>query len=209
MHAIERVTVTDCEIINRGNVDANPGEITHLLAEWRAGTPGALEALTPLIYDELKMMAAAYMRREPSSHTLQPTALVHEAYLRLAGNDGTAWDNRAHFYGIAARLMRQVLVDHARKHLTKKRGDGLRPVLLTEAVASASSNAAEFIAVNTALDELLKLDERKARAVELRYFGGLNIEETAAALQVSTMTIQRDLRFAEAWMLGQLGGQQS
>ncbi len=190
-------------------MDADPGEITHLLAEWRAGSPGALEALTPLIYGELKTIAAACMRREPTNHTLQPTALVHEAYLRLAGNGGTGWDNRSHFYGIAARLIRQVLVDHARKHLTKKRGDGGRPVLLTEAVASVSSNAAEFIAVNTALDELLKLDERKARAVELRYFGGLSVEETAAALQVSAMTIQRDLRFAEAWMLGELGGQQS
>lgn len=138
------------------------------------------------------------MRRERPGHTLEPTAVVHEAYLRLVRQGGTVWENRAHFYGIASRLMRQVLVDHARKHLSEKRGDGAKPVALSEAIASASSSAAEFIDLNSALDRLAKLDERKARAVELHYFGGLNMDETAGLLQVSTMTVQRDLRFAEA-----------
>jgi RNA polymerase sigma-70 factor (ECF subfamily) len=185
-------------------MDALPGEITRLLGEWRAGKPGALEALTPLVYDELKSIASAYMRREASEHTLQPTALVNEAYLRLAGDQGLSLNSRSHFYAIAARLMRQVLVDHARRHLSGKRGGGMKAVPLNEAVAFVSSDAASFIALNSALDRLQKLDERKARAVELRYFGGLSVDETASALNVSTLTIYRDLRFAEAWMLNEL-----
>lgn len=190
--------------LDRENVSEPIGDITELLAQWRAGTPGALEALTPLIYGELKTMAAAYMRREPLNHTLQPTALVHEAYLRLVGSGEGNWEDRSHFYCIAARLMRQVLVDHARKHLTKKRGDGLRPIELTDAIAGASLNVEEFLALNTTLDQLFELDKRKGRAVELRYFGGFSIEEIGAVLQVSTMTIQRDLRFAEVWMRAEM-----
>jgi RNA polymerase sigma-70 factor (ECF subfamily) len=186
-------------------VDEAPGEVTRLLNEWRTGNTGALDALTPLIYGELKNIASSYMRRESTTHTLQPTALVHEAYMRLAGEEGPAWDNRSHFYAIAARLMRQVLVDHARRHLTGKRGGGAKAVPLTDAIAFVTSNAADFIAVNTALDRLLAMDERKARAIELRYFGGLSLEETASTLKISAMTVQRDLRFAEAWMLSQLG----
>lgn len=151
-------------------------------------------------------MAASYMRRERVGHTLEPTAVVHEAYLRLSRQGGNAWENRSHFYGIASKLMRQVLVDHARKHLTGKRGEGARPVALTEAIAFAPSGAADFIDMNTALDRLARLDERKARAVELHYFGGLNMDETASLLKVSTVTIQRDLKFAEAWLLGELSG---
>src|SRR5262249_44718184 len=111
-----------------------PGEITRLLADWNAGKPGALEALTPLVYEELRIVASAYMRRESGSHTLQPTALVHEAYMRIAGEAGIEWHSRGHFYSIASRLMRQVLVDHARKHLTGKRGEGMRTVAINEAV---------------------------------------------------------------------------
>ena len=185
----------------------NPrGDITSLLADWQGGDAAALEALTPLIYEELRSMASSYMRRERAGHTLEPTAVVHEAYLRLSRQGGTAWENRSHFYGIASKLMRQVLVDHARKHLTGKRGTGAKPVALTEAIAFAPSGAADFIDMNSALDRLAQLDERKARAVELHYFGGLNMEETAALLKVSAVTIQRDLKFAEAWLLGELGG---
>ena len=188
------------------SVDALPGEITHLLREWRAGNAGALDALTPYIYEQLRVLAAAYLRRERPGHTLQPTALVHETYLKLASNERPDWENRAHFYGIAARLMRQILVDHARKHLSAKRGQALRRIPLSEAVAFANHNAAEFIALNMALDKLAAINQRKARMVELRYFGGLGVEECAALLGVSSMTAHRDLRFAEAWLFHELSG---
>ncbi len=186
--------------------DALPGEITHLLREWRAGSAGALDALTPYIYEQLRSIAAAYLRRERPGHTLQPTALVHETYLKLAANDRPDWENRAHFYGIAARLMRQILVDHARKHLSAKRGQALRRIPLTETVAFANSHAAEFIALNVALDKLSEISDRKARVVELRYFGGLSVDECASLLGVSSMTAHRDLRFAEAWLFHELSG---
>ena len=189
-------------------MDEAPGEVTRLLLEWRAGNEAALEAVTPFIYSELKTMAASYMRRERDGHTLQPTALVHEAYLRLAGKGGPAWEDRTHFYSIAARLMRQILVDHARKHLTGKRGQGLRAVTLNEAVLLGPYNAEQFIGISTALDRLAKLDERKARAIELRFFGGLTVEEIAAILKISVMTVNRDLRFAESWLFSELGGKQ-
>ncbi len=188
--------------------DPDPGEITQRLQAWRAGVPGAQDALLPQIYNELKQIAGGYMRRERAGHTLQPTALVNEAWMRLAGANHPDWENRRHFYCIAARLMRQVLVEHARRHLTAKRGQGLKPVPLTEAASYSMENAEQFVALNDALDALGRLDERKTQVVELRYFGGLSMEETAAELDISINTVNRDLRFAEAWLQNELNGRQ-
>ncbi|WP_238325992.1 sigma-70 family RNA polymerase sigma factor [Bryobacter aggregatus] len=187
-------------------IAADHGEITQLLQDWREGRPDAVDALVPFIYRELHQLANSYLRREKSSHTLQPTALVNEVYLRLAGGSVPAWESRKHFYGVAARLMRQVLVDHARKHLAGKRGDGAVVLSLDEALVYSKQNAAEFTALDEALERLAEFDERKARAIELRYFIGLTVEEMAQVLEVSPVTVQRDLRFATAWLSEQLGG---
>lgn len=186
--------------------DPDDGEITRRLQAWRAGVPGAEDALLPQIYHELKVIAGKYMRRERSGHTLQPTALVNEAWVRLAGANHPDWENRRHFYCIAARLMRQVLVEYARKHLSAKRGMGAVVLPLTEAAQYSEENAAQFVALDDALEALGRMDERKTRVVELRYFGGLSMEETAAELGVSVNTVRRDLRFAEAWLQSELQG---
>jgi RNA polymerase sigma factor (TIGR02999 family) len=184
---------------NRKN--ANPNGIRHRLAaklERREGE--ALEQLLPLIYEELHDLASGYLRRERSGHTLQPTALVNEAYLRLANAARPEFKNRHHFFGVAARRMRQVLVDHARKHMTEKRGSGVAAWPLNEARSPATGRAAEFIALDDALDALARFDARKAKAVELRFFGGLLVEETAEILGISGVSVIRDIRFAEAWL---------
>jgi RNA polymerase sigma factor (TIGR02999 family) len=174
-------------------------EVTRLLREWANGNESALEALTPLVYAELRHLAESYLRREQHpGHTLQPTAVVHEAYLRLLGQTPPKWEDRAHFYGIAARLMRQILVDHARqRHAGKRAG---RKVPLEEVVNLHQERGADLVALDTALGELEKIDPRKCLAIELHYFGGLSMEETAQALKVSTITVRRDLRAAEAWL---------
>ena len=178
-----------------------PGEVTRLLNAWSAGDREALERLLPLVYGELRRCAGAYLRRERAGHTLQPTALVHEAYLKLVGGAPISWKDRAHFYGVAARAMRQVLVDHARAHAAGKRGAGQFLVGL-DAAASASTppRSLDLLDLDRALSKLAALDERQSRLVELRLFGGLTIEESAEVLKVSHMTVSRDWKHAEAWL---------
>ena len=172
--------------------------VTQLLAQWANGDQQALNDLTPIVYKELRLLAASYLRKERQGHTLQPTALVNEAYLRLVDHKNPNWQNRAHFFGVAARLMRQILVDHARRRHAGKRA-GLT-VSLDEAVSFQQERGAELVALDLGLSALEKLDARKCKAVELRYFGGLSMEEIAQALDVSPVTVRRDLRMAEAWL---------
>lgn len=181
------------------------GDITRLLREWRGGNASALDEMVPHIYGELRELANSCLRRERSTHTLQPTALVNEVYLRLAGRSAPNLDNRKQFYAIAARLMRQILVDHARRHLAVKRGEGVTVLSLDQPLAYTVAQASEFSALDEALDELAKLDQRKARVIELRYFGGLTVEEISGVLGVAEITIHRDVRFATAWLAEQLG----
>jgi len=177
-------------------------EVTRLLAEWAHGDQLALEKLTPLIYGELRQLAAGYLRKERRDHTLQPTALVHEAYLRLVDQRNPDWQSRSHFYGVAARLMRQILVDHARRRQAGKRGGENVP--LEETVSFAPERSADMVSLDDSMNALEKLDARKCRAVELRYFGGLSMEEIAQTLDVSVITVRRDLRMAEAWLHQQM-----
>jgi len=173
-------------------------EVTLLLAEWGKGNQKALDELTPFVYRELRQLAASYLRKERPGHTLQPTALVHEAYLRLVDQTNPNWQNRSHFYGVAARLMRQILVDLARRRKAHKRA-GLQ-VPLVQVVTFQPSRSQDLIALDDGLAALENIDPRKCRAVELRYFAGLPMEEIAQALEVSVMTVRRDLRMAEAWL---------
>jgi len=179
-------------------------EVTLLLAEWAKGNQNALNELTPLVYSELRQLAAAYLRRERQGHTLQPTAVVHEAYLRLVDQTSPNWQNRSHFYGVAARLMRQILVDHARRKHARKRG-GLK-VPLESAVSFQDGLKPDLLALDNGLTALEKIDPRKCRAVELRYFGGLSMDEIAQALDVSAVTVRRDLRMAETWLHREMQG---
>ena len=173
-------------------------EVTLLLAKWAKGNQEALNELTPLVYKELRQLAASYLRKERQGHTLQPTALVHEAYLRLVDQSNPSWQNRSHFYGVAARLMRQILVDHARRKQASKRAG--QNVPLEDAVSFHKERSRDLVALDTSLTALEKIDQRKCKAVELRYFGGLSTEEIAQALEVSSNTVLRDLRLAEAWL---------
>jgi RNA polymerase sigma-70 factor, ECF subfamily len=173
--------------------------VTRLLRDWRGGDHAALDELMPMVYAELHKLAAAYLRREQPGHTFRPTDLVSEAYLRLAEGGPVELSDRVHFYAIAARVMRQILVDSARRRAASKRGSGERPVTLEEAIAS-DQHPEDLVALDEALTALAKLDERKARTVELFYFAGLTQDEVALALEVHVNTVQRDLRFAEAWI---------
>ena len=175
-------------------------EVTRLLIDWGNGDKGALERLTPLVYDELRALARRYMRRERAGHTLQTTALVNEAYLRLVQQKDVHWQNRAHFFGIAAQLMRRILIDHARSHHRARRGGGAFKLPLDEAALVSGERAAELIALDDALRDLEAVDPRKGRIIELRFFGGLSLEETAQALGVSSMTVLRDWRMTKAWL---------
>ena len=172
--------------------------VTELLRDWRAGDQRAADQLLPLVYDELRALAAGYMQRERRGHTLRPTDLIGEAYVRLAAGSQPTWDDRSHFFAIAARTMRQVLVDHARKHGAQKRGAGEQAVTFDDDIAV--DRPAELLALDEALDELTALDHRKARAVELHYFGGLTHEEVARELGVHVNTVSRELKLAEAWI---------
>ena len=185
----------------------NDQDVTGLLRAWRAGDAAAGERLLPIVYAELHRRAAAAMRREDAGHTLQPTALVNEAYMRLVGQRQAEWQNRSQFYGIAAQLMRRILIDHAREHLAAKRGGGAKQVTLSgvEAVAD-SDDAVEVLALHDALEKLAVLDERQARIVELRYFAGLSVEEAAAALEISPATVKREWATARAWLKRELAG---
>ena len=178
----------------------SPREITQLLLAWRNGEAAALAQLTPLVYQELHKLAHGYLNRERPGHTLQPTALIHEAYLRLVEQNVEHWQSRAHFYGVAAHLMRQILVEHARSRNAGKRGGGAVKLALEEALDYAPEQAAELVALDDALASLAARDERKCRVIELRYFGGLSVEETAQVLGVSIPTVVRDQRMAQAWL---------
>jgi RNA polymerase sigma-70 factor, ECF subfamily len=176
-----------------------PNEITPLLLRWSQGDQAALTQLLPVVYEELRKLAQSYLRRERPDHTLQPTALINEAYLRLVKQDFPEWQSRRHFFGVAAQLMRQVLVEHARARAAGKRGSGQK-FSLEEALTFSDERAAELLALDDALLALAKFDERKVRIIELRYFGGLSLEETAEALGLSVTTIGHEMRLARAWL---------
>ncbi|HTQ54950.1 MAG TPA: sigma-70 family RNA polymerase sigma factor [Bryobacteraceae bacterium] len=180
------------------------GEATRLLQSWSKGNTRALDRLIPLVYDELHSLAAQYLRRERPGHTLQPTALVNEAYLRLVDQRDVQWQSRAHFMGVAARMMRRILVDHARRRGRVKRGSGKQVVSLDEALTLTDEKVGGLIALDEALTALSAFDARKGRVVELRYFGGLSNDEMAEVLQVSTMTVMRDWKLAKAWLYQQV-----
>ena len=183
---------------------SDPGQVTQLLARWGRGDQSALDELTPLVYTELRNVADAYVRRERPGHTLQATALVNEAYLRLIGQKHGRWEGRKHFYGIAARLMRQVLVEHARKHKAEKRGGGRVAVTLDHYDQVANTPDVDILAVHEALERLGRFDEQQARIVELRFFGGLSIEEAAETLGVGHATVEREWAMARAWLRNEL-----
>jgi RNA polymerase sigma-70 factor (ECF subfamily) len=189
-------------------------DLTGLLIEWRAtGDRAALDRLTPLVYDEIRRIAHRYVQREREGHTLQTTALINEAYLRLVGSENIDWQNRAHFFAVTAQVMRHILIDHARRRRYVKHGGEAQHVpfdlAMSEAVQMSQPRAAELVALDEALDELAKIDPRKSRVVELRYFGGLSLEETADVLDVSVMTVRRDWRAAKAWLYKQVMSDES
>lgn len=175
-------------------------EITWFLLRWSRGDRAALDQLMPVVYEELHKLAQGYLRRERPDHTLQPAALINEAYLRLVRQDFPEWQSRKHFYGVAAQLMRQILVEYARARAAGKRGGAGQKFSLDEALTISGGKAAEFIALDDALRALAKFDKRKVRIIELRYFGGLSLAETAAALGISIPTIGREMRLACAWL---------
>lgn len=179
---------------------SSQGEATRLLQSWNKGDTGALDRLIPLVGDELRNLAAQYLKRERPNHTLQPTALVNEAYLRLIDQREVRWQSRAHFIGVAAQMMRRILVDHARHRDRVKRGSGRQRVSLDEALTMTDERTEGLIALDEALTALAALDARKSRVVELKYFGGLSVDEMAELLQVSTMTVMRDWKMAKAWL---------
>ncbi len=179
-------------------------EVTLLLSALTRGDDGAATKLIPVVYAELRRLAASYMRRERQDHTLQATALVHEAFLKLVEQRSVNWQSRAHFFGVAAQLMRRILIDHARGHLRQKRGGEHRKVSLDEAFIFSEQQSAELLAVDESLSRLAKLDERQGRIVELRFFGGLSVEEAAEVLGVSPKTVKRDWSIAKAWLYADL-----
>ena len=179
-------------------------EITQLLAAWSEGDEAAFERLVPLVYAELKRMARRHMFRESEEHVLQTTALVHEAYLKLVSQKNAKWQNRAHFFAVSSQQMRRILVDAARSRLRQKRGADAPVISLDDAPTLSASRAAEFVALDDALEELAKLDARRARVVEMRYFGGMSVEEAASALKLSVDTVMRDWKAAKAWLHMQL-----
>ena len=183
---------------------ASSPEITALLAAWGNGDQAALDLLMPLVYDELRRMAHRYLGRERVGHTLQSAALVNEAYLKLLGERQMDWQNRAHFFAVAAQAMRQILVDYARTRNRDRRGGGAQRVSLVEALSVASEETAELVALDDALNGLAAFDERKSKVAELRFFGGLSVEETAEVLHVSSVTVMREWRLAKAWLYREL-----
>ena len=184
----------------------SPRDVTALLGDWSRGNRTALDQLLPLVYAELRRVAARQLRNERADHTLQPTALVHEVYIRLVDQRQVDWQNRAHFFGVAAHVMRRILVDHARRHGASKRGEGVRCVSIDEAKdVAAASNDIPIVALDYALDRLEKVDSALAKIVELRAFGGLTIEQAAHVLSVSPSTVKRDWRTAKAWLNRELG----
>ncbi|HET6893363.1 MAG TPA: sigma-70 family RNA polymerase sigma factor [Pyrinomonadaceae bacterium] len=184
---------------------SQPNQVTRLLINWRHGDKAALDDLMPLVYHELRKLASGYLKSERRDHTLQPTALIHEAYLRMVDQSLPQWQNRAHFYGVAARLMRQILVDHARTRRASKRGGEQPKVALEDAPPIFThEDATSLLILDEALMKLAAFDERKSRVVEMRAFGGMSVEDTACALGVSEPTVKRDMRLAQAWLRREL-----
>ncbi len=181
-------------------------EITQLLAEWRDGNQAALDELYPLVYDELHRLARRYMSRERKGHTLQTTALINEAYVRLVDQRNVQWANRSHFFAISAQIMRRILIDHARRQAYAKRGGGARQVSLEETATVVHGDLSEFLRLDEALKSLAELDPRRSQVVELKYFGGLNNDEIAGVLKISKNTVIRDWNMARAWLYRQLTG---
>jgi RNA polymerase sigma factor (TIGR02999 family) len=181
-------------------------QITGLLGAWAGGDAAALERLAPLVYGELRRMARRYMRNEANGNTLQPTALVNEAYLRLVGVDQVRWQDRAHFFAVSANIMRRILVDAARARHAGKRGGAVAKVSLNESIDGLFERGSDLIALDEALSALGKFDERKARVVELKFFAGLSVEETAEVLKMSPRNVMRDWNFARAWLMREMAG---
>lgn len=179
-------------------------QITLLLVDWSKGNQHALEQLMPLVYEELRRMARRYMRRQPTGHTFQTTELIHEAYLKIAGQNDYNWQNRAHFFGVAARAMRHILVDYARSKNSLKRGGWQQRVSFSEDPIASTQSSKEIVALDDALKQLAILDERKSRVVEMKFFGGLNTEEIGEVLKISPETVKRDWRFARTWLLREM-----
>lgn len=183
-----------------------PVEVTELLRRWSGGDLSARESLVPMVYDELRRLARYYLASQRSDHTLQSTAIVHEAYLRLAGRDSVHWENRSHFFAVAAQLMRRILVDHARKRNAAKRGGTHLTLVVDEAAEPSSQRELDLVALDDALKALAELDERQSRIVELRFFGGLSIEDTSRVLDISPATVKREWSTARAWLYAQISG---
>jgi RNA polymerase sigma factor (TIGR02999 family) len=181
------------------------GEITKLLHAWSEGDQSALDKLTPIVYDELRRLAGGYMKRERPGHSLQTTALVNEAYMRLVDYKRMKWQDRAHFFAVSAQLIRRILVEHARRH-NLKRGGGTQHVSLEEAAVVGGGRSADLVALDEAMKTLARLDPRKEQVVEMRFFGGLSVEETAEVLNVSPVTVMRDWSTAKAWLYRELAG---
>ncbi|MGE5644832.1 MAG: sigma-70 family RNA polymerase sigma factor [Acidobacteriota bacterium] len=181
-------------------------DVTQLLVSWSEGDESALDRLTPLVYDELRRLAGRYLRNERPGHTLQSTDLVHEAYLRMVDQQSVRWQNRAHFFGIAAQMIRRILVDHARRRHALKRGADAVKLSLDEAIAASGQRDFDLVALDEALENLAKLDPQQSRVVELRFFAGLSIEETAEVLSISPATVKRDWTTAKAWLYRDLSG---
>ena len=188
---------------------SSPKEVTQLLVDWGNGNKAALDQLMPLVYKELRRLASQYLRRERHNHTLQSAALVNEAYLRLVDYSNLRWQDRAQFFGLAAQLMRRILIDHARSHHYAKRGGGAHRVSLDEAAILSEERASDLVALDDALTSLSAVDPRKSQVVELRFFGGLNIEETAEVLELSSMTVQREWRWAKAYLYREISNRGS
>jgi RNA polymerase sigma factor (TIGR02999 family) len=184
--------------------ESNTQDVSTLLRAWSGGDQNALEKLTPIVYEELHRLARRYMRRERPGHSLQTTALVNEAYTRLVDYKRMQWQNRAHFFAVSAQLMRRILVDHARRH-NLKRGGGVQHVSLNEAAVVGGEDL-DLIALDDAMNSLAQLDPRKVQVVEMRFFGGLSVEETAEVLKISTVTVKRDWRAAKTWLFRELTG---
>jgi RNA polymerase sigma factor (TIGR02999 family) len=181
-------------------MSASPKEVTQLLLSWNNGDEQALEKLMPLVYAELRRLARRYMGRESPGHTLQTSALINEAYMKLVDQQSVQWQNRAHFFAVAARVMRNILIDHARSHHYAKRGAGARKISLDETAVLTPERAADLVALDDALNALAVLDARKSRIIELRFFGGLSIDETAEVMKISPVTVTREWRAARAWL---------
>lgn len=179
-------------------------QVTRLLIQWSDGDQSALDDLMPIVYDELRLMAKRFMRRQDSGHTMQTTELIHEAYLKLAGNQEKDWKNRAHFFGVASQAMRHILVDYARSKQSKRRGGPGHKVTLAENMFVLNERSEEIVALDDALSRLSKLDDRKGRVVEMKFFGGLNFDEIAEVLKVSIVTVKRDWSFARNWLLKEI-----